>query len=101
MDKYIIEKSDTIKDLQGRLDLAQRKLSNYIAESSLKGYTNVKAMHDRYKKDREKYAIDLCANEVSERKMKLDSIKRLFYEHLIPLILSINIQNTFYQEVFE
>ena len=85
MDKIIIEKFDTIKDLQGRLDLAQRKLSNYIADSSSKGYTNVKAMHERYKKDREKYAIDLYANEVSESKMKSDSFKRLFYEYVIPL----------------
>ena len=47
-----MEKSDTIKDLQNRLDLAQRKLSYYITDCSSKGYSNVKAMHDRYKRDR-------------------------------------------------
>jgi len=70
-DRIVMEKSDTIKELQDRLTLSQKKLQNYIAESSAQGYTNVKAMHDRYQRDKEKYALDLCANEDEIKRLKI------------------------------
>ena len=63
-ERQLLEKSDTIKDLQDRLDLAQRKMANYLAETSAEGYTKVKAMHDRFQTDREKFAVDICTYQV-------------------------------------
>ena len=66
MDNLVLEKSEIIKNLNEKLEMAQRKLTNYVTESSAQGYTNVKAMHERYQRDREKYAEDLMSNEVSK-----------------------------------
>ena len=66
-DILALEKSDTTRDLQERLDLSQKKLANYMAQTSSKGYTNVKAMHDRYEIDKEKFAQDLCTYQVSDK----------------------------------
>ena len=38
-----------------------------MAQTSSKGYTNVKAMHDRYEIDKEKFAQDLCTYQVSDK----------------------------------
>ena len=66
MDNLVLEKSEIIKNLNEKLEMAQRKLTNYVTESSAQGYTNVKAMNERYQRDREKYAEDLMSNEVSK-----------------------------------
>lgn len=72
-DKIIMDKSDTIKDLQDRLDLAQKRLASYMAETSSQGYSNVKAMHDRFLLDKEKFAQDICTyqEEIQSLKMTL------------------------------
>ena len=47
----MIEKSDTIKELQERLDLAQKRLQQNVSETSSQGYVNIKAMQDRLRQD--------------------------------------------------
>jgi len=69
-DILALEKSDTTRDLQERLDLSQKKLANYMAQTSSKGYTNVKAMHDRYEIDKEKFAQDLCTYQEEIQRLK-------------------------------
>ena len=55
----MIEKSETIKELQERLEATQKRLAQNISETSSQGYVNIKAMHERFKMDQEKYANDL------------------------------------------
>jgi len=47
----MIEKSDTIKELQERLDLAQKRLQQNVSETSSQGYVNIKAMQERLRQD--------------------------------------------------
>ena len=55
----MIEKSETIKELQERLEATQKRLAQNISETSSQSYVNIKAMHERFKMDQEKYANDL------------------------------------------
>ena len=62
--RTINEKSDAIRDLQDKLDNAQKKMTNYIAENS--SYSNIKAMKERYTIDAEKFAAEQLNNQVSK-----------------------------------
>ena len=63
-EKIVIRKTDTIKELQDRLEQSQKKMTEYMAQTSAQGYTNVREMHQRFQADKEKYAADLCNYEV-------------------------------------
>ena len=62
--RNINEKSDAIRNLQERLDIEQKKMTNYIADNS--SYLNIKAMKDRYTIDTEKFAAEQLNNQVSK-----------------------------------
>ena len=63
-DRVVMKKTDTIRELQDRLELAQKKYENCMAETSAEGYSKVKAMYDRFQLDKEKFAADLCNKQV-------------------------------------
>jgi hypothetical protein len=69
----MIEKSETIKELQERLEATQKRLAQNISETSSQGYVNIKAMHERFKMDQEKYANDLLTyqSELDELRASL------------------------------
>ena len=92
-----VEKSDTIRDLQERLDLSQKKLANYMAQTSSKGYSNVKAMHDRYEIDKEKFAQDLCTYQVSD---KYELIALISLESIIFFSKQLSYRGSFFSENF-
>lgn len=92
-----VEKSDTIRDLQERLDLSQKKLANYMAQTSSKGYSNVKAMHDRYEIDKEKFAQDLCTYQVSD---KYELIALISLESIIFFSKQLSYRGSFFQKIF-
>jgi hypothetical protein len=60
----LIENSETIHELRERLEASQKRLAQHISETSSQGYSNVKAMHDRYKEDQERYATEICSFQV-------------------------------------
>ena len=62
--RTINEKSDAIRDLQDKLDNAQKKMTNYIADNS--SYSNIKAMKEQYTMDAEKFATEQLNNQVSK-----------------------------------
>ena len=62
--RTINEKSDAIRDLQDKLDTAQKKMTNYIADNS--SYSNIKAMKEQYTMDAEKFATEQLNNQVSK-----------------------------------
>ena len=65
--RTINEKSDAIRDLQDKLDNAQKKMTNYITgEESITSYSNIKAMKERYTIDAEKFATEQLNNQVSK-----------------------------------
>ena len=78
-DKINLEKSDTIKNLQERLDLSQRKIDQIQASKST--YTDGTEMFKRYQMDKEKFAIDLCDKQEeierlkSQLKAKIESLE--------------------------
>jgi len=74
-DNLLVEKSEVIRGLQERLDATQKRLAQSIAEVGSQGYNNVKAMHQRFQQDQEKYANDVVAfsNEIQTLEVKLKS----------------------------
>ena len=80
-DKINLEKSDTIKNLQDRLDLAQRKIDKI--QNSNSTYTDGSEMFKRYQLDKEKFAADLCDKQEmieslkSQLKQKIETIETL------------------------
>ena len=54
-----IEKSDTIQAYQVRLEDAQKRLQQNISETASFNYTNVRAIEQRAREDKEKYAQEL------------------------------------------
>lgn len=75
-DTLLIEKSETIKELQNRLEASQKRLAQHISETSSQGYANVKAMHDRYKMDQERYALDVCAFKEEQDRLKSQLVSK-------------------------
>lgn len=71
----MIEKSETIKMLQERLEASQRQLAQHISETSSQGYVNIKAMHEKFKQDQERYANDLLTFQAEIDHLK-DTVKR-------------------------
>ena len=69
-DRLLIEKSEIIKDLSEKLELAQKRLAKNIAETSTQGYANVKAMHNRLQQDQEHYATELIGFQGEIDKLK-------------------------------
>ena len=67
-DKINLEKSDTIKNLQERLDLSQRKIDQIQASKST--YTDGTEMFKRYQIDKEKFAMDLCDKQEEIERLK-------------------------------
>ena len=67
-EKINLEKSDTIKNLQERLDLSQRKIDQIQASKST--YTDGTEMFKRYQMDKEKFAADLCDKQEEIERLK-------------------------------
>ena len=58
-DMQEIKKNDIMKEYQDRLRDAQTRLQQQISENASYNYTNVKAMEERAREDKEKYAQEL------------------------------------------
>ena len=57
-DKILMEKSDTIKDLQDRLDASQKRFANFMMENS--SYSNLKLINEKFQSDKENFAREIC-----------------------------------------
>ena len=79
----MIEKSDRIKELQDQVETLQKRLAQTVADTSSQAYVGIKAMHEKFKQDQEKYATDLLAyqDEIDQLKM---SVKRKVKFNLVP-----------------
>ena len=53
----------------------QKRLAQNIAETSSQGYVNIKAMHQKFKEDQEKYATDLLNYQEEINQLKIN-VKR-------------------------
>ena len=86
-DVLLVEKSETIKNLQHRLDQTQKQLGEYLSDKSAQTDSNVRAMHKKAQEDQEKYANDIIgfSDEIKDLEAKLrskeeclaDTLKRL------------------------
>ena len=79
----MIEKSDRIKELPDQVETLQKRLAQTVADTSSQAYVGIKAMHEKFKQDQEKYATDLLAyqDEIDQLKM---SVKRKVKFNLVP-----------------
>ena len=66
-----IEKNDIIKEYQNRLKDAQNRLQQQISENASYNYTNVKAIEERAREDKEKYAQELLKFKDKEEEFLL------------------------------
>ena len=69
----MIEKSDRVKELQDQVETLQKRLAQTVADTSSQAYVGIKAMHEKFKQDQEKYATDLLnyQDEIGQLKQTL------------------------------
>ena len=70
-DSLQLEKNDIIKEYQDRLKDAQNRLQQQISENASYNYTNVKAIEERAREDRERYAQELLKIKDKEEEFLL------------------------------
>jgi flagellar basal body rod protein FlgF len=55
----------------------QKRLAQNIAETSSQGYVNIKAMHQKFKEDQEKYATDLLNYQEEINQLKINGKRKV------------------------